>query len=80
MVIKYVIVRISALQKFAIFQHNVYVMMMAIYIATRRRVNYQKKCWQFQKDEGFLEYMLMGSYSNGDFQKRMKVIYICILY
>jgi len=39
MVIKYVIVGILALQKLAIFEQNVQMMMMAIFIAQRRRVN-----------------------------------------
>jgi len=73
MVMKYVIVGILALQKVAIFEQKVHMMMMAVYIAQGWRVNSQRRCWKFQRYGGFLEQMLLGSYSNGDFQKRMRV-------
>jgi len=73
MIIKYVIVGILTLQKLAIFQLNVHMMMMAIYIAQGRRVNYQRRCWKFQRYRGFLEQTFMGSYSDGDFRKQMRV-------
>src|SRR5579875_2343303 len=73
MVMKYVIVGILALQKIAIFQHNVHMMMMAVFIAQRWRINSHKRCWRFQRYGGFLEQTLMGSYSDGDFRRQMRV-------
>ena len=67
MVIKYVIVGILALQKFAIFQQNAQMMIMAVFIAQGRRVNSRRQCWQFQRYGGFLDQTLMGSFSDGDF-------------
>ena len=84
MVIKYVIVGILALQKLAIFEQNVQMMVMGFFIAQRGRVNFQRRCWQFQRYGGFLEHTLMGSFSEEDFRKRMRVDtstfhYLCTL-
>ena len=63
-VIKYGILE---LQKLAIFQQNAQMMITAVFIGQRRRVNAQRKCWQFPRYGGFLEQPLMGSFSDGDF-------------
>jgi hypothetical protein len=73
MVMKYVIVGILALQKLAIFQQNVQMMVMAVFIAQGRREDFGRSCWQYQRYGGFLEHSLMGSYSKREFQKRLRV-------
>jgi len=84
MVIKYVIVCILALQKLAIFEQNVQMMMMAIFIVQGWRVNVQRKHWQIPRYGGFLEYERKRTFWDGDFRKQMRVSqftfqYLCTL-
>ena len=86
MVMKYVIVDILALQKLAIFEQNVQMMMMAVFIigGGQRRVISQRSCWQFERHGGFMEHTLFGSFSEVQFQRRMRVRistfkYLCAL-
>jgi hypothetical protein len=72
-VMKYVIVDILALQKLAIFQQNVQMMMMAVFITQGRRVDFGRSCWHFYRYEGFLEQTLMGSFPEREFKCRMRV-------
>ena len=44
MVMKYVILGILALQRLAIFQQNVQMMMMAVFITQGRRVDFGRSC------------------------------------
>jgi hypothetical protein len=83
---KYVIVGILALQKLAIFEQNVQMMMMAVFIigGGQRRVTSRRSCWQFERHGGFMEHTLFGSFSEVQFQRRMRVKistfkYLCAL-
>ena len=44
MVMKYVIMGILALQKVAIFEHNVQMMMIAVFLMEKRRASSQRIC------------------------------------
>ncbi len=84
MVMKYVIVGILAFQKIAIFQHNAQMMMMAVFIMEGCRMTSRRTCWQRERYGGFLECTLLGSYSEVDFRKRLRVSistfnYLCTL-
>ena len=46
MVMKYVIVGILALQKVAIFEHNVQMMMIAVFLMEKRQASSQRTCWK----------------------------------
>ena len=46
MVMKYVIVGILALQKVAVFEHNVQMMMIAVFLMEKHWANSQKTCWK----------------------------------
>ena len=69
MVMKYVIVGILGFQKLAIFQQNVQMMVMAVFITQRRRVDFGRSCWCFQRYRGFLEQTLMGSFPERKFKR-----------
>ena len=73
MVMKYVIVGILALQKVAIFEHNVQIMMIAVFLMKKHRASSQRTCWKWQHYEGFLNCTLLGSGSEEIFQKRCRV-------
>ncbi len=70
---KYVIVGILVLQKLAIFQYNVQMMMKAVFNTQGRRVDFGRSCWRFERYGGFLEQTLMGSFPERDFKRRMRV-------
>ena len=61
MVMKYVIVGILALQKVAIFEHNVQMMMVAVFLMEKHRASSQRTCWKWQRYGGFLDCTLLGS-------------------
>ena len=46
-VMKYVIVGILALQKVAIFEHNVQMMMVAVFLMERGWASSQRTCWKW---------------------------------
>ena len=73
MVMKYVIVGILALQKVAIFEHNVQMMMDAVFLMEKRRASSQRTCWKWQHYEGFLDCTLLGSGLEEVFRKRCRV-------
>ena len=54
MVVRYVIVGILALQKLAIFQQYVQMMMISVFITQGRRVDFRRSCWRFQRYGGFV--------------------------
>ena len=47
MVIKYVIVGILALQKVVIFEHNVQMMIIVVFLMKKHWVNFQRICWKW---------------------------------
>ena len=73
MVMKYVIVGILALQKVAIFEHNVQRMMIAVFLMEKCQTSSQKTCWKWQRYGGFLDCTLLGSGSKEVFRKRCRV-------
>ena len=59
---KYVTVGILALQKVAIFEYNVQMMMMmVVFIMKKHPASSQKTCWKWEHYGGFLGYILIGS-------------------
>ena len=54
-VMKYVIVGILAMQKLAIFQQKVQMMVMAVFMAQGWRGDFGRSWWQFERYGGFLE-------------------------
>ena len=61
MIMKYVIVGILALQKVAIFEHNVQMMMIVVFLIEKYRTSSQRTCWKWQCYGGFLDCTLLGS-------------------
>ena len=70
MVMKYVIVGILALQKVAIFEHNVQMMMIAVFLIEKNLASSQRTCWKWQRYGGFLDCILLGSGLEEVFRKR----------
>jgi hypothetical protein len=84
MVIKYVIMGILALQKFVIFQQNVQMIMMAVFIIQRRRVDFGRSCWRFQIYRRYLEQTFIRIFPEKGFKRGLTVNkytfkYLCIL-
>ena len=59
-IMKYIIVGILALQKVAIFEHNVQMMMIAVFLMEKHRTSSQRTRWKRQLYEGFLDCILLG--------------------
>ena len=70
MVMKYVIVGIFALQKVAIFEHNVQMMMIAVFLMEKHPASSQRTYWQWQHYGGFLDCTLLESGSEEVFRKQ----------
>ena len=73
MVMKYVIVGILALQKVAIFEHNVQMMMITVYLMKKHWASSQRTCWKWQRYGGFLDCTLLGSSLEEVFPKQCQV-------
>ena len=57
---KYVNMSILALKKLTIFDYNVQMMMMVVFIMEKHRVTLQRTCWKRKHYGGFLECAFFG--------------------
>ena len=70
MVMKYVIVGILALQKVAIFEHNLQMMMIVVFLMEKHQASFQRTYWKWQHYGGFLDCVLLESSLEEVFQKQ----------
>ena len=72
-IMKYVIVGILALQRVAIFEHNIQMMMIGVFLMDKHWASSQRTCWKWQHYGGFLDCTLLGSGSEEVFRKQCQL-------
>ena len=50
-------------QKVVIFEHNVQIIMIVVFLMEKHRASSQRTCWKWQRYGGFLDCTLLGSSS-----------------